>query len=101
MVEDAKGNFMLVNVQIGNSDDKLTQREWAAYVSDVDGIMQYFEHARHFFGGSTTYARWQNVCWVCYVHEDHIEVLKQSLRECREKHRQDSVCVLVGEELFV
>jgi hypothetical protein len=87
MVEDAKGNFMLVNVQIGNGDDRLSQREWAAYVSD--------------FGGSTTYARWQNVCWVCHVHENHIEVLKQSLRECREKYRQDSVCVLVGEELFV
>ena len=92
---------MLISVGAGNSDNKLTQQEWALFVAEVGGILAVHERQRHFFGGSETYAPWQNVCWVCEIDEDKLDLLRGQLRESRLSYRQDSVCLLVGQAEFV
>ena len=92
---------MLISVQAGNSDNKLTQQEWSDFVRQLDAILDAHETARHFFGGSETYAKWQNVCFVCEVKAEELESLKESLKDCREFYHQDSVCLLVGKAEFV
>lgn len=92
---------MLISVQAGNSDNKLTQQEWADFVRQLDAILDAYETARHFFGGSETYAKWQNVCWVCKIDPEDLESLKRQLWQSRRDYRQTSVCLLVGKAEFV
>lgn len=92
---------MLISVQAGNSDNKLTQQEWAEFVATIDMIVDEYQTVRHFFGGSITWAKWQNVCWVFEIDEKHLNLLKGDLRKERTAYRQDSVCVLSGEAEFV
>jgi len=56
-------------IQIGNTDDKLTQQEWYAFVCDVDAILLAYSTTTHFNGGSDSRAAWQNHCWVFQVEE--------------------------------
>jgi hypothetical protein len=90
---------MLVSIQAGNSDNKLTQWEWSNFVTEISNLLNHHETARHFFGGSPTWAGWQNVCFVCEIVE--LEPLCEQLATLRAKYQQDSVCVLAGEARFV
>ena len=64
-----------VTIQIGNSDDKLTQKQWANFVNEVRSLIVQTGET-HFDGGSRNDARWQNFCWVVAVPLDHLEKLK-------------------------
>ena len=89
-----------VTIQIGNSDDKLTQKQWSNFVNDVRSqIVQVGEV--HFAGGSRPDARWQNYCWVVAVPCDQIEPLKQTLAVSGRNYRQEAVAFTVGETFFV
>ena len=90
-----------VCVQIGNSDDKLRQVEWAAFVSNVDAVLMVFEKQRHFKGGSTQWEPWQNVCWVIEVEESEMIELFDRLSAMGTKYNQDSIAVTVGETRFI
>jgi len=94
---------MLASVMAGNSDNKLTQQEWSEFVAELNVIVYRHERIRHFFGGSENWQPWQNVCWVSELYEtpNILDSLKDALRDCRKKYRQDSVCVLAGEPMFV
>ncbi len=90
-----------VVIQIGNSDDKLSQAEWSEFVSYVrDAVGQYSEQI-HFDGGSKIDAPWQNVCFVSEVLSDRHDQLMDELRRHRKVYRQESVAVTVGETEFV
>ena len=91
---------MLISVQAGNSDNKLTQREWSNFVTELTNILCRYQTAQHFFGGAPTWAPWQNVCFVCEVDSVSDELLSD-LKACREKYKQDSVCLLAGNAQFV
>ena len=43
---------MTVTIQIGNSDNKLTQEEWADFVSAVSNAVSESEARVHFFAPS-------------------------------------------------
>jgi len=92
---------MLISVQAGNSDNKLTQQEWAALVATLNQAIEEYQKARHFFGGSITWAEWQNVCWVVETEEEDLPLLKRRLARIRAVYSQDSVCVLAGVAEFV
>ena len=58
---------MIVTIAVGNSDDKLSQSEWAAFIADITRLV---EQAReddgahiHFAGFSAPAAPWQNALW--------------------------------------
>ena len=92
---------MTITVQIGNTDDKLTQAEWAAYVLMVkDTILRHCIQV-HFFGGSVNYDRWQNVAWVFECKEERKESLMRALTEDRKVFRQDSIAWTQGVTDFI
>ena len=82
---------MTVTIQIGNSDDKLTQPEWAAYVLAMRNHILTYAAQVHFFGAPANWERWQNVAWVVEVSENNTPGLKQAIEIVRKTFRQESV----------
>lgn len=90
-----------ITIQIGNSDDKLTQREWAKYVSTVHDLITESCLTVHFFGGSENYAEWINVCWVLAGSKSRIEYLRLNLPGIKKNFQQDSIAWTEGETKFI
>lgn len=88
---------MIVYVTIGNSDDKLEQRQWSAYCAAVNSVVDQAEsfgsaivHGRWY---SLPNERWQNACW-CLEFRCSDEVVGQyseELARLARVFRQDSV----------
>lgn len=89
-----------VTIQAGNSDNKLTQGEWHRYVMEVDDVVRRVTDV-HFFGGSPTWAPWQNVAWVVVADKTRLTILSLELNEIRKKFGQDSIAWTQGETTFV
>jgi len=88
-------------IQIGNTDDKLTQVEWSDFCEEVRLLIGFYALKIHFQGGSDWDTPWQNACWVCEIDGGPTEQLENLLMNCREKYQQDSVAVTYGETVFV
>lgn len=90
---------MYVAVSVGNTDNKLTQQEWNRFVEDmIDAIGDMGKV--HFFGGSSTYAPWQNVAWIVELRENVVS-FSARITKIREKYKQDSAFILFGDGDFV
>lgn len=78
-----------VYVCVGNSDDKLTQREWSAYVGRVRAECR--DHAVTVRGEwySAPAAAWQNACFCLEVTGPGADALREALTAARQKFRQD------------
>ena len=90
-----------ITFQIGNSDDKLTQREWAAFVEDIDHEINVLAKHVHFCGFSLGDAAWQNACWVFELETARENELKTLVTEHRSRFKQDSVAWTEGQTVFV
>ena len=90
-----------VTVQIGNSDDKLTQREWADFVSHVDSAIQLFSSEVHFSGVSYGASRWQNAAWVIACTDRQSDIIRKHLEVFRSGFNQDSIAWTEGETTFI
>lgn len=88
-------------VQIGNSDDKLSQAEWSQYVADVDKLVQHEAVQVHFSGASPANAAWQNWCWVLEADSSALAGLRTWLPHYAREYRQDSIALTVGETVLV
>lgn len=99
--ETARNHLMrTMTIQIGNTDNKLSQGEFAHYVSAVARVIKETATEIHFFGGSETWALWQNVAWVINIPEEAVEKLKNALTLIRENYEQESVAVAVYDQDF-
>lgn len=96
---------MTVTIQIGNTDNKLTQAEWSAFVKLVgDYIERYVEDRAaeiHFFASSAGHAPWQNAAWIVSITADYAPLLRADIITARVKFRQDSAAWTTGETSFV
>ena len=91
-----------VTLQVGNSDDKLAQMEWAAFVARIRDVFDETPYVDvHFFGCSNPTECWQNACWVFVADPGVIEQIKSELIAIRAKYRQDSVAWTEGETAFI
>lgn len=90
-----------VTLQIGNSDDKLTQKEWSEFVIKVGALVRCYTTEVHFFACSEGARPWQNACWIFGLHNRDIFVLTERLRSIRAEFKQDSVAWTEGETEFV
>lgn len=88
-------------VQIGNSDDKLPQAAWAAFVTSAWSVCDYIGAQIHFGGFSPPAAPWQNACWVFEIDDENVDLLRARLAECAAKYRQSSIALTVGATEFV
>lgn len=90
---------MTVVIQIGNTDNKLTQQEWSQFILEMREVIHQYLGTVHFFGGSATYEPWQNVCWVVEVNS--LDAFCKEATVLRQKYKQDSVAVTVGNTEFI
>lgn len=85
----------LVTLIIGNSDDKLGQRRWSAFVTGVgDAVRDAVgadASAIHFAGFSAPDKPWQNACWVFDLDHRACEALRAHLRVLAGTYYQDAV----------
>lgn len=85
-----------VTIQIGNTDKKLTQHQWAEYVKEIEETILLYCLEQHFFGTSTYWEKWQNAAWVVDVREDNIEPLKSDLLLIMEFNGQEAIAWTEG-----
>lgn len=87
-----------VYVSIGNSDDKLTQREWAEFAADFQFIM--IEAANQAYGvwHSLPNSAYQNACIAIAIDQDAVEDLRRAIAALRAEYRQDSIALAVVPE---
>lgn len=93
---------MTVLVSIGNSDDRLTQREWAAYHEDVDRLVRRNADIVHGAWVSLPTAPWQNAAWAFDLANGLAATsLRVSLRLVAEEYRQESIAWMQGYTEFL
>lgn len=93
---------MTTIVQIGNSDNKLTQVEWSEFVHEVGKVLTNRGGPIHFHGCSHGAARWQNAAWVAeIVSPKNLEDVRTDLRIIARQFRQDSIALTTGNTEFV
>lgn len=88
-----------VTIQIGNSDDRLTQKRWSEFCVWVGRAVGVFSEQVHFAGGSPVSSPWQNHCWVVEVADP--QPLRQELARLRLEYGQDSIAWTEGETEFI
>jgi hypothetical protein len=88
---------MSVYVTIGNSDDKLTQEEWAQFYSLVNRTIRRVADDIHGQWVSSPTSVYQNACWCFVLPDDGYLVsevrrkLRDELKRLAREYRQDSI----------
>ena len=76
-------------VEIGNTDNKLTQQHWARFCSDVAKYVGRYAEQIYTSAYSLPNAEWQNACWHFEISDDGIAPLRLWLqRFCKNYHQQ-------------
>jgi len=88
-------------VQIGNSDDKLSQGKWSNYIDYVHDKIKPFANEIHFNGGSSFDAPWQNACFVLEIDYVSISKLRTELTSVKKLFDQDSIAITCGDTEFI
>jgi hypothetical protein len=85
-----------ITVQIGNSDDKLTQARWADFSREVDRL--FAKHARkvYFSGFSRPDAHWQNACMVGDMTDGHLSGFRAAMVELCKEYNQENFALTIG-----
>jgi hypothetical protein len=92
---------LTVYISIGNSDDKLTQREWSAFAAYVRGDVRRMAHRVHGDWASLPFAPWQNACWCIEIEPERVGQLRTALREATRLYRQDSIAWAEAQTTFI
>ncbi len=90
-----------VHVSIGNSDDKLTQHQWAMFTTMFENEIR--QHADRIYGvwHSLPNSPWQNMCIAFGCDVDRRQQLMPELRLLASIYGQDSVAWLEGSTTFI
>jgi hypothetical protein len=80
-----------IYITIGNSDDKLTQRDWMLFIHKVRFAV--IEHCAKLHGEwhSEPVVSWQNACWCFDIATQKVDPLKSILRELAQEYQQDAI----------
>ena len=90
-----------VTIQIGNSDNKLTQKQWSDFIRETRRVVGRHCCHVHFDGAASFDSPWQNVCIVAEVQTIDKQPLCDALGEVRSKFYQDSAAVTFGQTKMV
>jgi hypothetical protein len=90
-----------VFVEIGNSDNKLDQAQWAAFCEDTEQVIMGY--ATDVFGMyySLPHSRFQNACFHLSVAGDEWNNFESDIAEVKDQYNQESVAVSQGDTVFV
>lgn len=89
-----------VTIQVGNSDNKLSQQEWSDFVSETECAIKNNLHV-HFSGGSDCKSPWQNYAWVVVGNNEYLAMVRNYIKIIREKYKQESVAWTEGTTEFI
>lgn len=92
---------MTTIIQIGNSDDRLTQKEWSEFCAEVDRTVRRAATAVHFYGHPPGDMPWQNAAWIVEISIVALGIMTERLVETRKKYRQDSIAITSGSTHFI
>jgi hypothetical protein len=84
-------DLITVYVSIGNSDDKLTQAEWALFWGETQIAICAYADQIHGEWMSAPASRWQNACTAFDISRDRAAILCDALARLAAKYRQDSI----------
>lgn len=96
-----KSEEKTVIIQIGNSDDKLSQQKWSEFWSEIHASIQKITSQIHFAGLTCSNAPWQNACWVCVINDNILESLIRILLDISRNYNQDSIAITLGETKII
>lgn len=94
-------DIITIVVQIGNSDDKLSQKEWSSYVNQIHENIKIHARQMHFFGGSPNWYPEQNACFVLEMSNEFYISLCSELKDTREYYNQDSIALVHGDTILL
>jgi GH35 family endo-1,4-beta-xylanase len=91
-----------VYLSIGNSDDKLTQREWAQFITRVRAAITGWACQVHGSWFSAPDSMWQNANWCLeFDTEADMKYAREAIITIRRQYRQDSVAWAVADPEFI
>jgi hypothetical protein len=90
-----------VYVSIGNSDDKLSQREWSAFAMETHAEVLHCSAQVHGVWASSPTDQYQNACYCFEILENRTPALKRALGKIATQHKQDSIAWAVAETEFI
>jgi hypothetical protein len=88
-------------VTIGNSDDKLPQREWANFYAAVDAVIRAEAVTVHGAWMSNPIDPWQNACWCVEIPTDYLAKVEEELSALAYRYRQESIAIAGAEVQFI
>ena len=88
-------------VCIGNSDDKLSQTEWAEYIDCVRALVAAYGKHVHFVGYTAPASKYQSATFVFEPYDGDEEQFLWRLGAAVRRYRQDSAAVVKGETEFI
>ncbi len=90
-----------ITIQIGNSDDKLSQSSWSAFIHRVNNTIDIYAYDVYFTGFSLPTAGWQNACWVFSItHEKSLRLWGEMKVICSD-FKQNSIAWTEGDTTFI
>lgn len=94
-----------VTIQIGNTDNKLSQATWAEFVARMNYVLNVGVGEEslviHFFGAPPNYSEHQNAAWVVECANRYFLKLRENVSRTRQEYNQDSAAMTVGDTEFV
>lgn len=93
--------LVTVTIQIGNSDNKLSQKEWALFCTKTYKAITFWNEEWFFSAPSVGWADWQNACFVFSIPTGNIRMLRWEIEKIREGFRQDSATWTQGTTEFI
>lgn len=82
---------MIAYIAIGNSDDKLSQRQWAAFQIDVRFVIRDMDLDVHGSWHSYADSIYQNATFCVEFREDQLALLKHKLSLLAGEYQQNSI----------
>lgn len=92
---------MTVVIQIGNSDDRLSQFEWSRFILKTESFIHRRADIVHFSGFSTPAAPWQNACWLFILDSNESAQLWDDMKTLCVEFKQNSIAWTEGITVFV
>lgn len=90
-----------VAVQIGNTDNALSQQDWHRFVKECEDIITGLSDHLHFSGGPANSMPWQNWAWIFECDEKSDLMIQQNLAAAAKRYGQDSIAWTAGETQFI
>lgn len=99
--ELARPRSVTVHVAIGNSDDRLTQATWAAFVDSTDELVRRFGDPIYGFWVAPAASPYQNAAWAFQLDPALRPDMKFELAQLAGRFHQESVAWNESETEFI